>query len=123
MSEHRHYVAVTGKDGGVKDITHLKFSVYYSKGGMNYFTGIQEPSAIWCSVQPVERKEGSESFMVFSGKKFLMESATRLNRKKVEAAFKKVEAEAEALARTGKTWEVAQHVMAEKGLDLVQKVS
>lgn len=56
--------------------THLKVEVYYSKGGMNYFTSSNEKRGIYLSVSPVTRKENSESYMGFSGiKKHLVDMA------------------------------------------------
>lgn len=61
--------------------THLKVEVYYSKGGMNYFTGSNEKRGIYLSVSPVTRSERSESYMGFSGiKKHLVDMA-RFNQK------------------------------------------
>jgi hypothetical protein len=56
--------------------THLKVEVYYSKGGMNYFTSSNEKRGIYLSVSPVTRRENSESYMGFSGvKKHLVDMA------------------------------------------------
>lgn len=56
--------------------THLKVEVYYSKGGMNYFTSSNEKRGIYLSVSPVTREENSESYMGFSGiKKHLVDMA------------------------------------------------
>lgn len=56
--------------------THLKVEVYYSKGGMNYFTGSNEKRGIYLSVSPVTRRENSESYIGFSGiKKHLVDMA------------------------------------------------
>lgn len=48
--------------------THLKITLNYNKGGMNYFTYKDEQRGIYLGVSPVkiEKKEGysTESFMV-----------------------------------------------------------
>lgn len=57
----------------------LKIEVYYSKGGMNYWNGRNEPRGYYLSVTKVEREVcngyTSESFMVGSGgvRSFLLE--------------------------------------------------
>ena len=55
----------------------LKTEVYYSLGGMNYFTSKNEPRGYYVSVSPVQREEREngiiiESFTAFSGTKMLL---------------------------------------------------
>ena len=64
--------------------THLKVSLYYSKGGMNYFTGTNERRGIWLSVSPVTRTvypEGgsSEGYTAFTGVKECLKEMARFN--------------------------------------------
>lgn len=61
--------------------THLKVEIYYSKGGMNYFTCSNEKRGIYLSVSPVTRKENSESYMGFSGVKKHLVDMARFNQK------------------------------------------
>jgi hypothetical protein len=64
--------------------THLKVSLYYSMGGMNYFTGTNERRGIWLSVSPVTRTvypEGgsSEGYTAFTGVKECLKEMARFN--------------------------------------------
>ena len=118
MNDHKLYLPASGQDHAVS-VTHLKVSVYYSKGGANYFNYNNEPSAIWCSISPIERKpDGTQSMMLFSGGKFQVEPATRLNQKKVAEAFERVKAE--IAAKTGKAWNIVQTVAAKCNVTLTE---
>lgn len=71
------------------DATHLKVEVYYSKGGMNYFTGTNEARGIYLSVSPVKRTfyEGggsSESYTAFSGVKQHLKDMARFSQKALD---------------------------------------
>ena len=72
-----------------KDRTFLKCELYYSLGGMNYFTGRTEDRGYYVSVSPVERETKDygvtmESYTAFSGwKKCVVECARK--GKKAEA--------------------------------------
>jgi hypothetical protein len=68
------------------DATHVEVSIYYSKGGMNYFTGNNEARGLYLSVTPVSltTHEGgfkSRSFKAFSGVKQHIKSMGRFNEK------------------------------------------
>ena len=69
--------------------TDIKYSVFYSLGGYNYFNGQQQRRGYYLSVQPVTRAEGngytSEQFSVFSGTKFFI-SPAELKRDSKKAA-------------------------------------
>lgn len=73
----------------------LKIEVYYSLGGMNYFSGNNEERGYWLSVCPVTRTEHkmdgktyfSESYVGFSGTKLHVLTTTRQS----EKAFKKAQ--------------------------------
>jgi len=64
-------------------------SVYYSLGGMNYFTGTAEPRGFYLSVSPVERSEKNgitiKTYAAFSGTKILVEPAKRFSKKGLNA--------------------------------------
>lgn len=67
----------------------LKIKLYYSKGGMNYFTGTNEKRGLYLSVTPVEKKtcEGgfrSESIVGFSGIKKCVKEMARFNQKQLD---------------------------------------
>ena len=67
--------------------THIKVEVYYSKGGMNYFTSRVEARGVYISVSPVTRSEGWESYTGFSGIKKHLFTMTRFNQKKVDSCI------------------------------------
>ena len=56
------------------DCTHIDVEVFYTKGGMNYFTSKNERRGLYLSVQPVKRGDRMISFTAFSGvKQFVKE--------------------------------------------------
>lgn len=76
-------------------VTHLRIELYYSLGGMNYFTGSVENRGYYLSVTPVERRASargytSECCTAFTG--------IKQNIKEVTRKSKKAESEAEKLA-------------------------
>lgn len=89
MENMEKYIAV--KENPAK-VTHLKVQLYYSLGGMNYFTYKTEPRGYYLSVSPVERSRGMESYTAFSGVKNLIIEVKRQSAKK--------EAEAEKMAES-----------------------
>ena len=116
----KHYIAASGRMNTYDEdkYTHIKISVYYSKGGTNFYTYKQEPGAIWASISPVMRKgDGIETCILGKGIKCILEPATRLNRKNVEAAFQR--AVAEVTMGTGQVWDVVQKVCVQENVSLV----
>lgn len=75
------------KDNGLK-ATHLKVETYYSLGGINYFTYKNEERGYYPSVVPVERGNGMEGFVAFSGIKQLLYAVKRKSKKAEEEAEK-----------------------------------
>lgn len=84
MSNNRvkqEYLPARGKD------QYIKVELYYSLGGMNYFTYKTEPRGYYVSACPVERRVltdstgrvygTSEGFTAFSGTKMLLEPCQR----------------------------------------------
>jgi len=68
------------------DATHLNISVYYDKGGMNYFTGGTSQRGYYMSVKPVRKSENMVSYTAFSGfSRFLFETG-RFTAKQFERA-------------------------------------
>lgn len=114
----KHYIPASGTMKPTDDqYTDIKISVYYSKGGLNFYNGKNEPSAIWASVSPVTRRgDGIESCILGKGIKVTLEPATRLNRKNVEAAFQR--AIAEVTMGAGKVWDTVQKVCAQENVTL-----
>lgn len=95
-----------------KDMTHIQVSVGYTKGGTNMLSGDFNAGGIYAYVQPVEIKDGIVSMVLFHGCKHRLESATRLNRKRVEALFEDVVRQFEA--QSGIVYDMALKVIAEE---------
>lgn len=75
-----------------KDKTFLKCELYYSLGGMNYFTGRTEARGYYVSVSPVERSDGWESYAAFSGWKKCVVQCARKGKKAEAKALEVYEA-------------------------------
>lgn len=78
--ETRYYKSI--KEG----CTHIEASVYYSLGGMNYFTYKQEQRGYYISIVPVTRERGMISFTAFTGRKGCCLPAKRQSAKQAETA-------------------------------------
>lgn len=72
----------------VQKATHLKVETYYSLGGINYWTYKNEERGYYLSVVPVERGNGMEGFVAFSGVKQLLYAVKRKSKKAEEEAEK-----------------------------------
>lgn len=64
------------------DNQYIAVELYYSLGGINYFTYKNEPRGYYMSICPVERKEYApgcmmEGFTAFTGRKMLVEECQR----------------------------------------------
>lgn len=93
--------------------TDLKVKLYYSLGGMNYFSARAEGRGYYLSVVPVERGEMFERFTGFTGiKKLILE---------VKRQSPKAEKQAEDLCALSEQ-ELIDHVLAEQGLELEEVV-
>ena len=99
-----------------EDVTHIEVTVFYQKCGFNYGTGNREPGGIYCAARPVKVADGMVSFVLFSGTKRLLETAERLNRKRLAAVGERVEADVKL--QLGSTWELVQHVCTERGITI-----
>jgi hypothetical protein len=99
-----------------EDVTHIEVSVFYQKGGVNYASGNREPGGIYCAVRPVKIADGMVSFILFSGTKRLLETAERLNRKRLAAVGERVEADVKM--QIGSTWELVRHVCTAQGITI-----
>ena len=77
MKKHEKHIEC----GDLKGATHLEVSVYYTKGGANYFSGGINPRGYYVSVRPVTLRDGMRSFDLFAGRKqFLFETARYTDR-------------------------------------------
>lgn len=69
----KQYIKASGRH-----VNNIKCELYYSLGGINYFTYKREPRGYYLSVSPVERSGNMESYTAFSGNKVcLLEVARR----------------------------------------------
>lgn len=70
---------------------YIKCELYYSLGGMNYFSYKQEQRGYYVSVCPVERENRGgyvmESFTAFSGVKMLVTACARKSKKAEQDAL------------------------------------
>ena len=61
--------------------THIEVELFYTKGGMNYFTSSNERRGLYLSVQPVTISERSKSFIGFSGVKQFVKEMPKFSQK------------------------------------------
>lgn len=73
--------------------THIRIDVYYSKGGLNYFSGGSEPRGYWLSATPIEVHDGGGFGMLMGdkmGTRIFLSPAARLNAKALAALADRV---------------------------------
>lgn len=80
----------------------LKTQLFYSLGGLNYFTCKSEPRGYYLSVSPVQvdrRADGIivESYTAFTGKKILLLECKRQSKKSLKIAESLVDSKKEQL--------------------------
>ena len=83
MKKHKEYI----ERSDLKDATHLEVSVYYTKGGANYFSGGTNPRGYYLSVKPVTKSENSVSFVMFTGRSQLLLETNRYSDKQFAKAM------------------------------------
>ena len=83
MKKHEKYVEC----GNLRNATHLEVSVYYSKGGISYFTGQTSPRGYYLSVTPVKKGSNMVSYEMFSGFKQLLLETKRYSDKQFGQAI------------------------------------
>lgn len=64
----------------------VEASIYYSLGGMNYFTYKVEPRGYYFSLTPYEIRDGWRSFIAFSGAKMCVLECGRQSKKRYAEA-------------------------------------
>jgi len=64
----------------------LEARIYYSLGGINYFTYKVEPRGYYFSLTPYEVRDGWRSFMAFSGMKMCVLECSRQSKKRYAEA-------------------------------------
>jgi hypothetical protein len=82
MKEHKRYV----ERGDLKGANNLEINVYYTKGGMSYFSGQKSPRGYYLSVRPVTLGNGTVSYHLFSGIKRLLLQTNRYSEKQFAQA-------------------------------------
>ena len=94
-------------------VNYLECEVFYSLGGMNYFTHEIEKRGYYLRVCPVEKSGNMVGFMAFSGIKKLLVEVARKN--------KKAEEQAEALVKENLE-NLVNHVCAKNNIILEENV-
>ena len=69
-----------------KGVNTLEARIYYSLGGMNWFTYKNEPRGYWFSLTPYESKNGMICYTAFSGSKMCVLPCERQSKKRYEEA-------------------------------------
>jgi len=82
MQKHTEYI----ERSDLKNATHLEVSVYYTKGGTNYFSGGITPRGYYLSVTPIKKADGMTSFTMFSGRSQLLLKTQRYSLKQFAKA-------------------------------------
>ena len=86
----RYYRVI--KNNSNTKATHLKAEIYYSLGGMNYFSSKVESRGYYISVSPVEREVKQygtmERYTAFTGLKQCVIPTERKSKKKAEEALR-----------------------------------
>jgi len=75
-------IAVKATNGG--SVNRINVDLFYSKGGMNYFSYNEEKRGYWVSVTPQEVRGQFVTTTAFSGNKMLIEEAKRFGQKKFD---------------------------------------
>ena len=83
MKERKHYI----ENNNLKDATHIEVSVYYSKGGMSYFTNTVLPRGFYIGVTPVTMRNKTISFTAFTGTRKLLLEVKRYSDKQFTRAI------------------------------------
>ena len=111
MKEYTEFIPVVNNE----DVNNIKVRVFYSLGGINYFTYGHDARGYYLSVFPVKREDHgsytSESTRLGSGYKVLL--------KEVKRKSEKAENEAINMAKTGSIIQpIIERLVAELGLEL-----
>jgi hypothetical protein len=118
MDGHLYYLVVQ-KMSEPPQITvtwRIRIKVYYSKGGRNFANGTTEPRAFWCSITPVEIKDGMEYAVLGHGLKYILKQVGRLDRKELAIWFNRVREELSSLK--GEAAKVLFDVLQREGMRL-----
>lgn len=69
--------------------THIEVSVYYDKGGINFYNGNNDRRGFYLSVTPVKKDAGFVSILLGSGLKKLILTTGRYSEKQHDIAIEK----------------------------------
>lgn len=83
MKRHERYI----ERNDLKDATHLEVSVYYTKGGANYFSGGMTPRGYYLAVKPVKKGNGMVSYVLFLGRSRFLFETQRFTAKQLQRAI------------------------------------
>jgi len=75
-------IAVKSSNG--ESVNRVNVDLFYSKGGMNYFSYTEEKRGYWVSVTPQTVERGFVSTTAFSGTKQCIEEVKRFGQKKFD---------------------------------------
>jgi hypothetical protein len=96
MTVHKYYIPAEGPK-----VNNIKVELYYSLGGMNYFTGRAEDRGYYLSVTPVFKEDRGgcimESMTAFTGTKMLLLPVARKSTKAGTQAFGLMKEKADTL--------------------------
>lgn len=97
--------------------THIQVSVYYSKGGSNFFHGTLDQRGVYVSVGPMEVLPGGQMrFVLTKGCRHCLLHLGRDSQKRVDEVWEGVLQD--IAGRTGTVWEMVQRVLREENLSL-----
>jgi len=82
---------------GLKNGTHIDAEVYYSKGGLNPFSGDTVHRGYYLNVAPVRREGSTMSYTLFAGVMKLLMTTERYSQKQFEQAVELAKAETPGL--------------------------
>lgn len=68
-----------------KEVNTMTLSVFYSLGGVNYFTYKAERRGYYISIQPETRSRGMVKMTAFTGYKKLIQPANRFSKAKLDS--------------------------------------
>lgn len=115
-TRHKLRLEVAPHSGQFKT-THIEVSVYYSKGGANYFHGHIDQRGVYVSVGPMEVMPGGQMrFALTKGYRTCLLQIGRDSQKRVDEVWEGVMQD--IVGRAGTVWEMVQRVLREESLSL-----
>lgn len=96
--------------------THMEISIYYTKGGANYFSGKVDPRGINVSVTPIALKDGCVSMLLGHGLRKFVKEMARKNDKALENERRMMMIQVKG--RAGELWDMLLKVCATEKVTL-----